>query len=225
MANLIKPSILVLFDFDGTLANTNPLIIETFHQVFKKNFPDLEINKKMELSFIGPTLHDTFSKYLAVDNVETYVNEYRDINMRMQLDSLAEVKGATKVLKHLTKQDVQLGIVSSKMKDSLMLGINILDLEQYLSVIIGGDEVVRPKPDSEGLNLALKKLNRNFDYLFYVGDTKTDVMAAKKANFESIAIITTPHFEDDIKALEPEYIIYDLLEVVKIVEERLDGKL
>ena len=179
----------------------------------------------MELSYIGPTLHYTFSKYLKLDNVDMYVNEYRDINMRMQIESLKEINNATSLLKSLKDCGYTLGVVSSKMKDSLMLGIKILDIEKYFDVIVGSDEINYPKPNPEGLHFALEKLECDFAYKYYVGDTKTDVLASKAANFKAISIITTDHFLESIKESKPNHIIYDLLEIEEIIKEDLNGKL
>lgn len=72
--------VLVLFDFDNTLADSNGVIIDSFREVFENNYPEIEITRDMEVSFVGPTLSHTFKKYFKEDNVEQYVEEYKEIN-------------------------------------------------------------------------------------------------------------------------------------------------
>lgn len=210
---------LVLFDFDGTIAHTNPLILRSFEMVFNKHFPELEVTEEMKMTFIGPTLFHTFRRYLGIEDVDQYVKEYKEINIQMQHDELEEIKNATKLLKTLKNNGATLGVVSSKMRDSLSIGIELLAFDQYLSVILGGDEVKVPKPDPQGILKAMEMTNDNFAKKYYVGDTVTDVKAANAAGFTSIAIVTTPYLEEELLNCGADYVIYDLLEVLDIVKE------
>ena len=53
----------LLFDLDGTLVDTNHLIIDTFKKVFRDKLPNVDITEEEIKKFIGPTLKDSFSKY------------------------------------------------------------------------------------------------------------------------------------------------------------------
>lgn len=211
--------VLVLFDFDGTIANSNPLIIDSFNQVFNKYYPDMKISRDMEVSYVGPTLHHTFSKYLKKDNVDKYIEEYRKINFVSQKESLTEIKNATKLLKTLKDYNVKLGLVSSKNKDSLMLGVEVLGFDDFFDAIIGGNEVTIPKPDPQGILEAKEKLLPDAKRCYYVGDTVTDVKASKNSGFKSIALLGVEEIKQDIINSQPDYLIEDLMEVFKIIKE------
>lgn len=219
-----KKNILVLFDWDGTLANSNPLIIDSFNKVFNKYFPDMEISREMEVSYVGPTLDHTFKKYLKLDNVDKYVQEYRRLNFIAQKEDLTEIKNATKLLKNLKSHNVTMGLVSSKFKDSLNLGVEVLDMKEYFEIVVGGDEVEKTKPDPEGILMAKKRLNNNADKCFYVGDTVSDMLAAKAANFVSIGLLGVEEIKQDIINVKPDYVVNDLMEVIKIIEEEVKWK-
>ena len=71
----------ILFDLDGTLIDTNEIIINSFESTFKKHFPEIQLTRVKILSFIGPTLQETFSEYtkdpfLIQDMVTTYREFY-----------------------------------------------------------------------------------------------------------------------------------------------------
>ncbi len=209
---------LVLFDFDGTLGDTGPLIIESFEYVFDKYFPEVVLDEETKLSFIGPTLYHSFSKVLERDDVELYVQEYKTVNMKMQKENLQEIEHATQLLKDL-QGEASLGIISSKMKDSLSLGVNLLGFDKYVTYVLGGDEVSVPKPDPEGLLKAKAHMDANSDKNYYVGDTKSDILAAKAAGFVAIGIVTTENFEEGMRDAGADYIVYDLLEIKEIIKE------
>lgn len=210
---------LVLFDFDGTIANSNPLIIKSFNEVFNNNFPEMEITREMEVSYVGPTLHHTFKKYLEIDEVDQYVDEYRKHNFILQREALTEIENATNLLKYLKDNNVVVGVVSSKWKDSLILGLDVLNLTEYIDVVIGGDEVVKSKPNPEGILKAKEMSIPNAKHCYYVGDTVTDILAAKAANCISIGLLGVDEIRQDIIDSKPDYIVENLNEVIEIIKE------
>lgn len=210
---------LVLFDFDGTVGDTGPLIMNSFEHVFTKYFPEFQLTEEMKLSFIGPTLQHSFSKYLETDDVDVYITEYKRVNKQMQREQLLEIKNATALFKELSKMNADLGIVSSKMRDSLDLGVNLLGFDKYVSYVLGGDEVEHPKPNPQGILKAKAAMNNSTTKNYYVGDTKSDILAANAAGFISIGVVTTPAFEAGMREANADYIVYDLLEITKIIEE------
>ena len=62
-------------------------------------------------------------------------------------------------------------------------------------------------------------MNNNTTKNYYVGDTKSDILAANAAGFISIGVVTTPAFEAGMREANADYIVYDLLEITKIIEE------
>ena len=52
----------IVFDLDGTLLNTDDLVINSYREVFKIYRPDYKLSKEEEISFLGPTLKSMFLK-------------------------------------------------------------------------------------------------------------------------------------------------------------------
>ena len=67
----------IIFDFDGTLANTDELVIRSYREVFKTFRPDYKLTESEEISFLGPTLEDMFKKYFKEDFI-TLLNVYHN---------------------------------------------------------------------------------------------------------------------------------------------------
>ena len=211
--------VLVLFDFDGTIADSNALIIDSFNQVFEKHFPEIEITREMEVSYVGPTLDYTFKKYLKLDDVDQYINEYREINFLLQKTSLTEIENATKLLEYLKSNKVKMGVVSSKWKDSLNLGLKVLDFDKYMDVVVGGDEVEKAKPSPLGILKAKDAVLPKAKKCYYVGDTVTDILAAKASGCISIALLGVEEIRQDLIDVKPDYLVEDLSEIIEIIKE------
>ena len=209
----------VIFDLDGTLLDTKPLIDRTFYNTFKEFMPDLELTDQDYQSFFGPTLHQTFSRFTEDQElIEKMIKFYRKFNIENHnTDNVKPFNGCKEVLKYLKKKGIKLAIVSSKKNDVIKLGLDLYDLEKYFDVIIGADDVKNHKPDPEGIKLAVSKLSPKKKVL-YVGDNPSDIMAGKNAGVKTCDVMYSDMFEECEK-LNPDYCICDLNGILKILGE------
>ena len=215
------PKPVILFDLDGTLLDTEPLIIETFTQVLKKHKPDLVLSREQKIGFLGPTLHESLEKYLDPETAKIAFEEYRALNIELHPTFIKTMPHATELLEALKEKNYTLGVVSSKKKDVVELGLQLTGLDSYFSTIIGYDEVKKYKPDPEGLLNACKALNVYRDDVIYVGDTDTDMMAADKAGMYAVALITHDERKQAILDTKPNEAIHDLMELLPILEKKI----
>lgn len=209
----------VLFDLDGTLLNTRRLIDQSFIHTFKKFYPDYNLTDEELDSFFGPTLHETFFRY---SNDEAQIQEmmeyYKEFNVKNHTkDYIEAYEGASDTLKFLKKKGYKLGIVSSKRKEIILLGLDLFDLTKYFDVIIGGDEVEKPKPAPEGINKAIEVLKPKANVL-YVGDNPSDIQTGINANVKTCDVMYSDKFEECEK-LNPNYCISSLSGLIKILVE------
>ena len=73
----------VIFDLDGTLLDTEKAIFASFDEVLHKHMPDLVLTERDYVSFLGPTLQESFKKYAPDFDTETLVAEYREANRKL----------------------------------------------------------------------------------------------------------------------------------------------
>lgn len=213
---------IILFDFDGTLMDTEPAIIESFKQVFTKYAPDMIITREMELSFLGPTLWETFGKYLPNESADKLVEEYRVINFAMHTTHVKPIEGAIELLSGLKDQGYQMGIVSSKLTDAIDLGLNLFEMKEYFDVIIGLEQVKKHKPDPEGLLEACKKLGKGHDSAIYIGDTPGDVLAGINAGMFTIAFAADKERKEMLEKMKPTRLISSLSEINEVLKEDVE---
>ncbi len=196
-----------LFDLDGTLLDSNKLIIDAFKHVFKTKFPDLTLTEEEYMSFIGPTLWTSFSKYepdlKRVDELVLLYREYSDL----YYDDLKAFDGAKELLKTLKERGYKIGVVSSKMHPLVVRALKITNMIDYVDVVVGFEDVKNHKPHPEGLLLAEKLLKSKRS--IYVGDHPSDVKAGKKAHMLTCGVSYSYH--KDIIKEEPDFMIDNLL--------------
>ena len=207
----------ILFDLDGTLLNSQEWITKSFEHTFQKFRPDAEISEEEYVSFFGPTLYQTFSKYS--DNEEE-INEmiayYRAYNVEGYDENVRLFPGAKETLKILHRKGYKLGIVSSKKKDLVEHTIELFGLTEYIDIIIGHGDFEKPKPDPESLLMAMKKLESK--NTLYVGDTLSDMKAAKAANAKACGVLYSASIEELLDE-KPDYVIKNMSQLTEVCGE------
>lgn len=117
----------VLFDLDGTLLNTNDLIMKSFRSTFEYYFKDRVFSDEEIIDCIGPTLHQTGEKYYPQD-VEGFVSTYRSYYVNYHDDLTHAFDGVEEMLRQLKALGLVLVIVTSKKRDMTIKGLNHTNL-------------------------------------------------------------------------------------------------
>lgn len=207
----------ILFDLDGTLLNTRELIDRSFVHTFEHFRPNYILTDEELDSFFGPSLRQTFSKYSQDQSeIEEMVKYYREFNVSNHDEVVKVFPNAKEVLKKLHKKGYKLGVVSSKKTDLVEHGLFQFKLLEYISVVIGEEDVTNPKPDPEGINNAMKQLKSK--KAMYIGDGLGDIAAGKNAGIDTVGVLYSDRAEAIINAL-PTYTINDLNELLIILAE------
>ncbi|MDQ0271363.1 phosphoglycolate phosphatase/pyrophosphatase PpaX [Cytobacillus purgationiresistens] len=181
----------VLFDFDGTLANTLPLCIHAFQVVFN-TFDKCDLSAEKVKAMFGPSETGIIRKNLKHEEKEQAIELYYTIyeNKHHQFVHVNhEIDGLISFLK---EHGVKLGIVTGKARRSLDISLKVLGMEGKFDVIITGDDVIKPKPDPEGIFTALQRLGEEPEDSIFLGDSDADIMAGLKANIYTAGVHWLP---------------------------------
>lgn len=233
----------ILFDLDGTLLNTKPLIDRSFIHTFEHFRPDYILSDEELDSFFGPTLYQTFSKYgKDEEEIQAMIAYYREFNIANHDEMVKAMPGAKSLIATLSQKGYNLGVVSSKKTDLLCHGLELFGLLEYMDVVIGADEVTNHKPAPDGIELAIKlikekreedkkektflekvkaiyyKPKKKVNRVAYVGDTLNDILAGKNANVNTIGCLYIKNPEVMLDA-KPDYVIEKLSDVLRICVE------
>jgi len=208
----------VLFDFDGTLADTNPLIIRTFEETFASMLPDRPLTKEEILDCVGPTLEQTGIKYFSERSTE-FVEAYRELNSLYHDDMIEVYPGIEEMLERLHKKGLKLAVVSSKKRDFVIRGLKQTNLFEYFDYIVAADDVEHPKPHTEPFDIVMEEYGATPNECLMVGDNSHDIDGARNAGIKSIAVGWAFKGIEYVKSLKPDYIVNDAIEIVEIVEE------
>lgn len=215
----MKKDLAVIFDLDGTLLNTDLLIHKTFDHVFEKYKPGYILSEEEHLSFLGPTLKDTFARYFPESMSDELIEYYRDYNHAHHEDFVTIYPTVKETLETLKTKGYPLAVVTTKYSKAAYLGLDLFDLTQYFDVVLGMDNVNQVKPDPEGI---LKAMNQtNCKKALYVGDNTSDILAGKNAGVHTAGVKWTPKGTSEMEKLSPDLMIDEMKDIIHFIE-RMD---
>lgn len=212
----------LLFDFDGTLLDTNELIIQTFLHVLDTKFPG-KYSREDVLPFLGPSLKETFS-IVDLEHVDELVQDYRKWNTAHHDELVTEFDGILETLHALKAAGIRLAIVSTKRQAMLARGLHVLKAEELFEVIIGSDDVKNVKPDPEPILLALEKMNLQKNEVIMIGDNSHDIEGGKNAGVKTAGVAWSLKGEAFLAQFNPDYMLHHISDLLKIVEEVANEK-
>jgi pyrophosphatase PpaX len=197
----------VLFDLDGTLIDSGPIIVASMKHA-AKHVLGREVEEEILAAAIGgPGLVQQMHA-LDPDRVDDLVDAYRAHNepLHEQLEAFREV---VELLPRLRAQGRRLGIVTAKRHATVGLAFDRLPgMDEYFDVLIGAEDTVRHKPDPDPLLEALRRLDARPQEAAYVGDSPFDVRAAKAAGVYAVAVAWGGiHTAERLRAEEPDALV------------------
>ncbi|MCM2675653.1 pyrophosphatase PpaX [Alkalicoccobacillus plakortidis] len=209
----------LLFDLDGTLINTNELIIASFTHTLDQFRPN-EYTREMILPFIGPTLQDTF-RSIDPERWEEMIEVYREHNHKHHDELVEDYPGVYEGIKKLHELGYKLAIVTTKKNQTAQMGLKLKGLDQFFDVVIGLDDVSNAKPDPEPIQKALDALGSTAEEAIMVGDNSHDILAGHNAGVTTAAVGWAIKGEEYLRSFNPDYVLNtmdDLLEIVGVTQ-------
>lgn len=210
----------VCFDFDYTLGDSADSIVAGFQYGFERlghPVPDRETVR----GTIGYLLEDAYTM-LTGDSDPVRRAQFRPLFLEVakerQRRETVLFPGAEELLRTLHSRGVKTAIVSTKRGDTIQYIMERCKLMDQLEFVIGSEDVHAPKPDPQGLNMALERMGLSPKELLFCGDTVLDAGAAKNAGCPFCAVLngTTP--AEDFADFRPVHITPDLFELRQWLE-------
>ncbi len=177
----------VLFDLDGTLIDSGPIILASFRHaastVLGRELADEEL-----LAHVGggSNLHEQM-RVIAPDRVDELIHSYRAHNEPLH-DTLQPCSGILDLLDTLKAEGRRLGIVTAKRRLTVEMAFERLPLAGYFEAVVTSDDSPRHKPDPEPIRIGLERLDAAADEAAYVGDSPFDVAAARAAGVYAVGV-------------------------------------
>jgi pyrophosphatase PpaX len=196
----------LLFDLDGTVADTDEMIVQTMNILYDLYRNGRRTPREEIYYFSGPPIYDTLNKEFPGCDMEFMHSEFRRVSVELYPKTVTTYPGAKETLLKLKEQGYKLGVVTNKIHSSTLLCLKLIGLEGIFDSLVCFDDVKNPKPQGEPIEKAMKELNvLDLSKVLYIGDNKIDLDTANNAHVDCALVSWGPRVLD--KNLKPTFTI------------------
>ena len=201
----------IIFDFDGTLANTNDIIVASWQATYEHYLGHTLPVREIEASF-GEILVNTIGRMIPDAPVNEVVDFYRSYQDSHQQEYEVYVfEGVRELLEQLRARGCIIGVGTSRTAYSFRNYMKKLEMDQLVDEVVTMNDVSSHKPDPETIDALLIKMMANAgepydecsgipehvrDAAVMIGDTKYDIGCANNAGVDS-ALVGWSHYVDE----------------------------
>ncbi len=210
-----SPFDLIIFDLDGTLTDSMPIILEAFNTVFRK-YAGVEMNEQQVVAHFGPPEDIIIAQYVKPPAYDEALKDYYAVHTQ-RTDLLKTYDGIPAVLTTLQERGRRLALYTGASHRSALLRLSATGLLGFFDEILGGDEVEKHKPHPAGLHLILKKFRCPLERAIYVGDTSSDIKMARAAGIKSAGVMWGIGDRQLLVAERPDFTLHQPSDLLSIV--------
>jgi phosphoglycolate phosphatase len=209
----------VLFDFDGTLGDSYPAITASVNHV-RAIYGLPPLSEEQVRPLVGRGADQLLESTVGQDSVAANVAAYRAHHPSVMRSGTKLLPGAGEALTELYRRGLRLGICSNKpiaFTRELLVWLGVAD---RFEVVLGPEDVDRPKPAPDMLLEALRRLNVTKAEALYIGDMVVDIETARQAG---VAVWIVPTGSDDpttLAAARPDRLLRGLDELPGAIVSR-----
>lgn len=209
----------VLFDLDGTLIDSVDLIVDSYNHCFRTHgLP--ERSRADILAGLGTPLRVVFGTMTDDPRqVAEWIATYREYNLAHHDARVRAYPGAVEMVRRIKANGCRLGLVTSKNRGGAERGLALVGLAGTMEVIVGADDVVKPKPDPEPVDKAIAALGVSRESCLFVGDSHHDIHCGRAAGVWTAGVTWGPFDRQHLELVAPDHYCdtpSELLELVGI---------
>lgn len=212
----------ILFDFDGTLANTTPLILKCFHMTFEHFKGEVPDDKEI-LSTFGLPMSQAMLQLNGGDQalLPKMLSYYRSHQLAIHDEMIRPFPTVMEGCQKLKEKGIRSIIVTSKTNETCERGLKCLHLDTYVEGIVGVRDCTIHKPDATPSRIALQRLGLDGKECICVGDSPFDLMSGMSAGCKASVKVAWSSFDekDFNRHIHPDFTISALPQLTDVIDQ------
>lgn len=222
----LSPKTVVLFDLDGTLVDSVPdLAMSIDHMMAEVGHPPCGEDRVRH--YIGDGATRLIERALTGQMDKKPVQAEYQRAHKLFFDHYAKnvcqksvlYPGALQALQELDSDGYALCCVTNKPGLFTLPLLQALGIDSFFKLVLSGDTLQRKKPDPLPLIHAAKEMKAEIGQVVMVGDSKNDIIAAKSAGMDSIAVTYGYNHGTDIALSNPDRVVDNLNQLSSILKK------
>ncbi len=203
------PYALLILDFDGTMGDTQSLIVKTMRQTIRE-MGFAEKSPEEYAATIGLPLAKCFETLFPIDEemsrkcAETYRRIFDRNNIPGAVSPFA---GVVETIRQLHEEGVTTTIASSRGHASVERYVREMHLDDCITYILGADDVEQAKPQVESVLRTLYQQHTPIEKALVVGDTKYDIFMGSHAGVATCGVTYGNGSREELETAGADYVI------------------
>lgn len=206
----------ILFDLDGTLLNTNDLVLESLQHTIR-----VHLGHEMERSGLYRYFGVPLVKIMAdldPGQAEAMCVTYREYSAERHDKMVKVFPHVSDTLTKLRQYDIPMAVVTSKLNSLALRGLKLFHLDRFFDTLVAFEDTQKHKPEPDPILKALHKLGiPSGDGVVMVGDSPYDIGCAQNAGVLSAAVKWSLHNRGELLDLGPDFWLEDFRELLDYV--------
>ena len=210
----------VLFDFDGTLVNTNDVIIASWQHTYM-HYRGREESIEIITSCFGEPLLITMEREFPGVDPQESAEVYRTYQQQNAHLLVKIFPGIVDLLKALKEAGYRMGIVTSRTRESALRYMDMFGITEYFEAMVTCDDTTVHKPNPEPILLGLEKMGITKGEAIMIGDSPFDIKCANNAGVKSVMVDWRITCDNSalISDCKWDYEIKEPMDLLKVLEE------
>lgn len=210
----------LLIDFDGTIGDTNKLVMSTIKSTAKSCL-DIDVNDAQIIPMLGKPLIEQMEYFIPKhkSNKELsaeMVSYYRDYYNSHRDEMMKPYPYLNQMINAVRNMGIKTAIVSSKGPNGINHGLHSFGIADKIDVIVSSRDVVNHKPHPEPVLKALSLLDAGSEESIMLGDSPMDMESAIRAGVSTALVSWNLFPKERFKDIKIDYIINSLMDVPKL---------
>ncbi|MDD4797912.1 MAG: HAD-IA family hydrolase [Clostridia bacterium] len=201
----------ILFDLDGTLIDSLPVIVKTSLRVCEEL--NISVDERKIIDQIGLPLLTTGELFLGKGQGQKYFDTYQKYFYELLAEGIEVFDGIKDLLRELKDNGQQLAIVTSKSRRSADASIEMAGLRSFFELTVTVNDDCGHKPSPDPALYALKKLGAHAENSIFVGDSPFDILCAKSAGCLACGVLWGAGSREQLQDSGADFIAADVDEL------------
>ena len=211
---------LIILDFDGTLADTREIIVQTNQEVQRlMGYPVTdEAGIMATVGYPLPECIKIMYPDLPDEQLPLWISTYREVFDSLKGTIVPKLFPHVKeTLEALVEKGCRLTVASSRGRESLTLFLKDMGIAPLISYVLGEEDVKLAKPHPEPVLKTLRDLHADASEALVVGDMPVDIQMGRGAGVRTCGVSFGNSGREDLMCAGADYIIDDFSELLEIV--------
>ncbi len=203
-----------LFDLDGTLVDTTPLIIASFKHTMKTTL-GLDLTDEQIKARLGEPLSLTMEFYCR-ERRDEMVECYREFNITHHDELAKPFPKVRETVAALKERGCHLAVVSSKVLSTVSKGLALVGIQDFFEAVVTMEDTEEHKPNPAPLLEAMRRIDAAPAVTAMVGDSPYDLQAAHNAGVLSVGVGWSQYSRAELERYQPDFIAASMTDLLPL---------